>query len=109
MNKNFLIKSETMKIARDFFDQNKFIEVCQQATEAVDPSGNNPPPPKKGGYKNPGNWPPETFNGKLVQAHYYAMIELLDKHFGRLINYLKKINQLENNNLHLDYDTKVII
>ena len=27
MNKNFLIKSETMKIARDFFDQNKFIEV----------------------------------------------------------------------------------
>ncbi|MDA9747523.1 aspartate--tRNA ligase [bacterium] len=27
MNKNFIIKSETMKIARDFFDQNKFIEV----------------------------------------------------------------------------------
>ena len=27
MNKNFIIKSETMKITRDFFDQNKFIEV----------------------------------------------------------------------------------
>ena len=32
----------------DIHRQKKFIEVCQQATEAVDPSGNNPPPPKKG-------------------------------------------------------------
>ena len=27
MNKNFLIRSETMKITRDFFDQDRFIEV----------------------------------------------------------------------------------
>lgn len=47
-------------------------------------------------YKNPGNWPPASFNGKIVKAHYYAMIELIDKHFGRLINYLKEINQLDN-------------
>ena len=74
----------------DIERQKKFQEVCQQAVEAVNPGGENPPPPPEGGYKNPGNWPPESFNGKIVKAHYYAMIELLDKHFGILVNHLKK-------------------
>ena len=80
----------------DIERQKKFQEVCQQAVDAVNPGGENPPPPPVGGYKNPGNWPPESFNGKIVKAHYYAMIELLDKHFGILVNHLKEIGQLEN-------------
>ena len=80
----------------DIERQKKFQEVCQQAVNAVNPEGKNSPPPPEGMYKNPGNWPPDSFNGKVVKAHYYAMIELLDKHFGRLINYLDEINQLNN-------------
>ena len=80
----------------DDIERQKFQEVCQQAVDAVNPGGENPPPPPEGGYKNPGNWPPESFNGKIVKAHYYAMIELLDKHFGILVNHLKEIGQLEN-------------
>ena len=80
----------------DIIRQKKFSKVSQQAIEAIDPSGKNQEPPKKGGYINGGNYPPESFNGKEVKAAYYAMIELIDKHFGRLVDYLKEKNELEN-------------
>lgn len=39
---------------------------------------------------------PDTFDGKTVQALYYAMIAQLDTQFGRLLEYLDKTAQREN-------------
>jgi len=39
---------------------------------------------------------PEEFDAKRIQAAYYAMIELIDRNVGRMIDALKNTNQLEN-------------
>lgn len=39
---------------------------------------------------------PEEFDGKGVQARYYAMIALIDEQFGRLVEYLDRTGQREN-------------
>lgn len=39
---------------------------------------------------------PEEFEGKNVQALYYAMIALIDEQFGRLLEYLEQTGQREN-------------
>ncbi len=43
------------------------------------------------GYK-----PPKQFNGRVVKAAYYAMIELIDTQFGRLLDALDASGQLDN-------------
>ena len=40
--------------------------------------------------------PPEAWNDKLIQASYYAMIEMLDHEFGRLLDHLESSGQREN-------------
>ena len=39
---------------------------------------------------------PDKFEGKTIQALYYAMIAQLDTQFGRLLDYLEKTEQREN-------------
>ncbi len=39
---------------------------------------------------------PDQWDAKLIQASYYAMIELLDYEFGRLLDYLDESGQREN-------------
>ena len=73
-----------------------FREVCQQSEEAVDPNGVNIDPPPGENHKDTATLPPTTFSGKHVQAAYYAMIELLDDQFGRLMNYLDDVGELDN-------------
>lgn len=40
--------------------------------------------------------PPEEFDGRDVQARYYAMIALIDDEFGRLLRFLDESGQAEN-------------
>ena len=80
----------------DIERQKAFINVCQQATEAVDPNGNNPVLADGEREENTATAPPSQFNGREVIAAYYAMIELLDEQFGRLFDYLQDSGQLDN-------------
>ncbi len=39
---------------------------------------------------------PDEFNGKAIQAAYYAMIELIDENVGRIVAALEKSGEIEN-------------
>lgn len=77
----------------DIDRQADFSEVSQQATVAVDP---NTDAPSKNGTKNTATIPPKSFNGRKIKAAYYAMIELIDAEFGRLIAHLESTGQLDD-------------
>lgn len=79
--------------ASDIERQTAFSEVSQQATSAVDPEGELKPGE---GMENTATIPPESFNGRKVKAAYYAMIELIDTEFGRLVDHLEDIGELDN-------------
>lgn len=81
----------------DIERQKAFVGITQQTPEAIDPTG---PMPKvelsaeerlTTGYK-----PPKQYNDRIVKAAYYAMIELIDTQFGRLIDTLEASGQLDN-------------
>ncbi|MBT3917456.1 MAG: sulfatase-like hydrolase/transferase [Rhodospirillaceae bacterium] len=40
--------------------------------------------------------PPERFDGLGIKAAYYAMIENLDHQFGRIVDHLKAVGQIDN-------------
>jgi arylsulfatase len=80
----------------DIKRQELFRGVCQQSINAVDPNGVNIDPPTGEKHKNAATLPPDTFNGRQVKAAYYAMIELMDEQFGRLVDHLDTIGELEN-------------
>lgn len=80
----------------DLERQGMFRNVCQQSIDAVDPNGVNLDPPPGQSHNDTATLPPKSFDGFRVQAAYYAMIELLDAQFGRLVDYLDNIGQLEN-------------
>lgn len=80
----------------DLERQKMFSNVCQQSVDAVDPNGINIDPLPGENHKDTATMPPPTFDGRAVQAAYYAMIELLDDQFGRLIEYLGNTGELEN-------------
>lgn len=39
---------------------------------------------------------PEEYGGKRLQAAYYAMIEMVDEHFGKILDRLEQTGELEN-------------
>ncbi|MCC7369475.1 MAG: sulfatase-like hydrolase/transferase [Chloroflexi bacterium] len=39
---------------------------------------------------------PEQYGGKKLQAAYYAMIEMVDEHFGKILDHLERTGQLQN-------------
>jgi arylsulfatase A-like enzyme len=80
----------------DLERQKMFRNICQQSVQAVDPNGTNIAPQSGERQKNTATLPPSTFNGREVIAAYYAMIELLDDQFGRLVDHLDSIGELEN-------------
>lgn len=81
----------------DIERQKAFAGITQQTPRAIDPSGPmpsgtlSPEERLKTGYK-----PPEQFNGRVVKAAYYAMIELIDTQFGRLLDALEASGQLDD-------------
>lgn len=78
----------------DLVRQTQFRNICQQAVHASDPTvGDND---KAEVTQFAAARPPSTFNGRKVKAAYYAMIELLDDQFGRLIDHLDARGELEN-------------
>jgi arylsulfatase A-like enzyme len=44
----------------------------------------------------PGSVPPTSYDARVVKAHYYACVELIDSQFGRLVHALEETNQLDN-------------
>ena len=40
--------------------------------------------------------PPESYDARQIKAYYYAMIELIDEQFGRIVDFLEETGQLEN-------------
>jgi arylsulfatase A-like enzyme len=81
----------------DLERQRAFAGIAQQTIEAVDPRG-----PMPTGTMTPeerlrtGYAPPRQFNGQVVKAAYYGMIELIDSQFGRLLDALEAAGQLDD-------------
>lgn len=76
----------------DLERQKAFSQVSQQSTSASDPTASV----DNAAENNSPTHPPKSFNGKKIQAAYYAMIELIDDEFGRLIDHLEQSGELEN-------------
>ena len=81
----------------DLERQRAFREITQQTVNAMDPRGAMPTAAvseseaRASAYK-----PPESFNGQTVKAAYYAMVELIDHEFGRLLRALDAMGELDN-------------
>lgn len=81
----------------DIAHQQRFRSIAQQTLDAIDPSGPmpdanlSPEERLKTAYR-----PPDTFNGQIVKAHYYAMIELIDDQLGQLIRAIDDLGQLDD-------------
>ena len=82
----------------DIEHQKRFSKIDQQTRIAVKPydHGKAPSPAETISRGDMGSIPPSTYNPQLVIACYYGMIELIDKQFGQLIQYLKDIGEYEN-------------
>lgn len=80
----------------DIERQRRFREIAQQTLDAMDPAGDMPPAATKEDRLKTAYSPPEQFNGREVKAAYYAMIELIDHEFGRLLRALDAMGELEN-------------
>jgi arylsulfatase A-like enzyme len=80
----------------DLERQNAFRHVSQQSTVAVDPNGSNPEILHDVAQADTAMIPPTNFDGRQVKAAYYAMIELIDEQFGRIVEHLESTGQLEN-------------
>lgn len=82
----------------DLERQSAFKNVRHQCVTAMDPFGAMEGPEEvtyqtqvERGFK-----PPRHFNGQVIKAGYYGMIELIDDELGRIIDTLRETNQLEN-------------
>lgn len=78
----------------DLERQKQFRYICQQAVQASDPRAAENQNDDANAFVS--THPPATFNGRKVKAAYYAMIELLDDQFGRLVDHLDATGQLKN-------------
>lgn len=81
----------------DMERQNLFANVCQQALEPGNPLGeSNFKYNEEEDFTQFACHPPTEFNGREVKAAYYAMVEMVDYEFGRLITALEAAGQLDN-------------
>ncbi len=78
----------------DLERQKAFANVSQQTIEAMDPRG--PMPGAAAHQADTAYRPPDSFHGQTVKAAYYAMIELIDHEFGRLLDALDAMGELDN-------------
>lgn len=80
--------------------QQAFREVAMQTPDALDVTG-LPLTPDRNALRQttPGGTtgkPPASFDARYNKAAYYAMIELIDEEFGRLVNAIRDMGQLDN-------------
>ncbi|MGI9476780.1 MAG: sulfatase family protein [Hyphomicrobiaceae bacterium] len=80
----------------DIEHQRRFRSLAQQTLDAMDPSGDMPEAVAKEERLSTAYSPPKQFNGQAVKAAYYAMIELIDHEFGRLLRALDAMGELDN-------------
>lgn len=103
--KEFLDRYDPSKLSYPLFRpsdlerQKDFQKIDQQSVEATNPRlssiGNDE---RLGGFSRDqmASAPPTSYDARKMRACYYAEIELIDYQFGRLIDLLEKIGQLEN-------------
>ncbi len=72
--------------------------IDQQADEVVNPYAAGGEAHDEGTVErgDMGRQPPKTYDAQLVKATYYAMIELIDEQFSRILHALEETGQLEN-------------
>jgi arylsulfatase len=83
----------------DLERQKAFANVDQQTVEAYNPYSYDTKKEHTAGQKtadDAASNPPGSYDARLIKAYYYAMIELLDEQFGRIVSYLDETGQLEN-------------
>jgi arylsulfatase A-like enzyme len=80
----------------DLERQADFADIRQQKIEAVDPFGEMPDAPQVGSRAVNTYKAPDRFNGQVIKAAYYAMIEQIDHQLGRVIDVLEQTGQLDN-------------
>ncbi|SEK11155.1 Arylsulfatase [Marinovum algicola] len=79
----------------DLERQKMFENVSAQTTQAFDPTDTG----TESDYSDQAERsyrPPPGYDGRAAKAAYYAMIELLDEQFGRLVEHLEQIGHLHN-------------
>ena len=82
----------------DIERQKAFAGIDQQSREAVDPHKAKEliDSTKNVARGDMGSVPPTGYDPQLVKACYYAMVELVDDQFGRIVKTLKETGQYEN-------------
>ncbi len=83
----------------DIEHQKAFAEVDQQTIEAaspLEPGAYNAAAHDSRSFRDSASEPPAGYDARLIKACYYAMIELIDHQFGRIIDTLEATGQLEN-------------
>lgn len=86
----------------DLERQKQFFNIDQQSIEAVNPYTNNKDAVVNARdiYKDENidyhSVPPKNYDVRKIIAAYYAMVELIDYQFGRLLDFLESIGQLDN-------------
>ena len=82
----------------DIERQRAFMNIRQQKLEAVNPLEPMPEPSqlKADSHAARTYKAPDCFNGQVIKAAYYAMIEHIDHQLGRIIDVLDQTGQLEN-------------
>jgi len=82
----------------DLERQKRFRMIDQQTVEAVNPYDldfEEEIERRKVGVDT-ASTPPAVYDSRMIKACYYAMIELIDEQFGRIIEVLQETGQLEN-------------
>ncbi len=82
----------------DIEHQKRFRGIDQQTRDAVDPrtAKQRADTTTQVARGDMGSVPPTGYDPQLVKACYYAMIELIDDQFGRIVDTLKETGQYEN-------------
>ncbi len=82
----------------DIAHQKAFAGIDQQTREAVDPreAGTKKDTTTNVARGDMGSVPPTGYDPQLVKACYYAMVELIDDRFGRIVKTLKETGQYDN-------------
>lgn len=82
---------------QDIERQKKFKSIDQQTRFAINPHLSSEDEKEFSDQsKDRASVPPAHYDARKLKAYYYAMIELIDQQFGRIIDALEETNQLEN-------------
>ncbi|MEM7462740.1 MAG: sulfatase-like hydrolase/transferase [Pseudomonadota bacterium] len=80
----------------DLLRQEQFKTVRAQTVEAVDPCAGSSETVEYESQSARGFRPPDSYDGRQAKAAYYAMIELIDHQFGRIVDALEATGEIDN-------------